>query len=410
MTTLRDGMRAWFSHTLRVRLAGAAIATAGLAFMGFGTLGSSVITNTQLTGAFTCNTGQECVKGAQVPTTATAFTVDCGFISNPDPTLDYWHFVVNSNKDTGGWDFTDGSKFVSVFNNVTVNGGLTITHSGMQGYVSSPAGETLDWAYITDDGTDEGGTEPETAKGESEGNEPNGGDFVLSSTCPGTPAKTSTTTTTTTSTVPTTATVNATTTVTNTAFSTSTQTVTVGSKSTVTATTTQTVSGGTVTQTSGTTTTTTTTSTATSPTTTTTTTTASGSTVTVTTTHVTTVQTTVTAGSLGTVTTTTTTTQPNTTVTDPGTTVTNTVAGGPGPGTNTTTTTTVTLSGGSGAGSASGTATTAATSTPASGVLGLGTGVPNTGADVEFGVGLLLVVGGGSLALGATRLTRRRRG
>jgi len=44
----------------------------------------------------------------------------------------------------------------------------------------------------------------------------------------------------------------------------------------------------------------------------------------------------------------------------------------------------------------------------ASGVFGISTSTPNTGADTEFGIGLLLVVLGGGVTAGAGRLRHRR--
>ena len=50
---------------------------------------------------------------------------------------------------------------------------------------------------------------------------------------------------------------------------------------------------------------------------------------------------------------------------------------------------------------------TTVTSTAAAGVRGATTGTPSTGADVEFGLGLGLMIGGAGLALGAGPLFRR---
>ena len=47
--------------------------------------------------------------------------------------------------------------------------------------------------------------------------------------------------------------------------------------------------------------------------------------------------------------------------------------------------------------------------TPTTGVLGANTGTPSTGADIEFGLGVALALGGGGLMIGATRFGRRKR-
>src|SRR5579864_1096772 len=109
-----SAVREWLGHTLRVRLAGAAIATAGLAFMGFGTLGSSVVQTAgthvaafpdpgcTAAGTLACqNEGNE-----GTGTTGT----DCGNISGRNPSLDYFVFVDPHGDFTGNtqawFDFT----------------------------------------------------------------------------------------------------------------------------------------------------------------------------------------------------------------------------------------------------------------------------------------------------------------
>ncbi|HEX6538931.1 MAG TPA: hypothetical protein VF155_07110 [Candidatus Dormibacteraeota bacterium] len=47
--------------------------------------------------------------------------------------------------------------------------------------------------------------------------------------------------------------------------------------------------------------------------------------------------------------------------------------------------------------------------TPSAGVLGASTGTPSTGADVEFGLGVALALGGGGLMIVASRFGRRKR-
>jgi hypothetical protein len=54
-------------------------------------------------------------------------------------------------------------------------------------------------------------------------------------------------------------------------------------------------------------------------------------------------------------------------------------------------------------------ATTTTTTTGASGVLGTSITTPSTGADTEFGAGLALLMLGGGLVFGSTRLNRRKR-
>lgn len=346
---------------LLVRLAGVAVTVSGLAFMGWGTTQggahSSPLRIILASQTFTCDTSQRCIKPSQVPTTAGSYKdaslcTDQAALANPNE--DYWHFVI---PESSGYAFSsDTNDFTATFatnNNIHAD---HFGHSGKFAFVLSPAGAELDWAYannVVGIGT---------------------GDFNLSGTCPATVTTTSTATqtSTVTSTVTSTTTVTQPTTVTTTttvtqpastvtSTKTETETETVTQPTTVTETSTKTVTA-TSTVTSPTTETVTETKTETSPTT---------VTATTTVTHNHTVTKTVTEEG-----TTTTVTQPGTTTTVTETqTITGAVAG-------------VSTSGGSTAGSGA-------------------ASVPSTGADVDFGLGLLLVVAGGGLIAVAPRLRRK---
>ena len=124
------------------------------------------------------------------------------------------------------------------------------------------------------------------------------------------------------------------------------------------------------------------------------------STVTTTSTKPTTTTSTVTTTSTSPTTTTTTTTVTTTSTNPTTTTVT----------TSETSTVTTTSSGSSQSSSGGGAASTSTSNTSqASGVAGVSTTTPNTGADINFGIGLLLVGLGGSLVGGAGHLHRRNR-
>jgi hypothetical protein len=92
---------------------------------------------------------------------------------------------------------------------------------------------------------------------------------------------------------------------------------------------------------------------------------------------------------------TTTSSSPTTTSSSPTTTTTTGAGGGLGVSTTTTTSPSVGVS--------------SSASTEASGVLGISTTTPGTGADTEFGAGLAMLMLGGGLLVGSTRLGRRKR-
>lgn len=304
---------------LQVRLAGAALFTAGLAFIGFGTLGSPMFKSNIALTASTCAANTECVHATQVPTSGDS--TGCSDIASLlgtalDPTDSYWHFVIPASQ---GFAF-NGTNFTATF-----SGGSTESTTFVQGsngsfmgvVVEADGGATLQNAVVT-----EAGITGETTEAEGTGaeNSDAGGDFQLSSTC-ATPA-TSTTSSSTTSTPGTT---------------------------TQTTTRTTTAPGSTVTTTS-----------------TTTSTTSTGST-------------------------------QKTTVTD---------------STTVTVPTTTTVTGGTpGSSTSSGSSSSSSTSSPtttSAGVLPATTTTPGTGADVEFGAGLLLLVAGGGLVAFASRIARRK--
>lgn len=371
--------------TLGVRLAGAALCTAGLAFIGFGTLGAPATKGLSLTSAPTCATGTECIKPSQVPTAVantTCTSQDIPGNSAPDNTDSWWHFVVPSSQN---WVFT-GSGFTA-----TVTGGSIENVSfvqpmtgGFKGVVvEADGGVTLTNAFVADSGTNE--------PSEQEGTGSEGDDFVLSSSCGGdaTTSTTATVSTTKTVTAPgttVTTTVSGPTTTTTAPGTTNTTTKTVSTATTVTSPTTVT-NNSTATSTVTTTVNTTVTKTTTAP----------GTTVTTTVTVPTTATATTTVTSNHTATTTVT---APTTVTA-GTTVTSSA----------TATTTKTVTTGSAGSPTSSTSSSSSTSkTPTSGVAAATT-TPSTGSgsDVAFGSGLVLLVAGGGLIAGATRITRRKK-
>jgi len=371
--------------TFGVRLAGAALCTAGLAFIGYGTVNGPAKSMLGLTAAPTCATGTECVMASQLPTnvaSSTCSSTDIPGNSAPDNTDSWWHFVVPSSQN---WSFTDASKFTATFTGGSIES-VTIVQSGKGIVVETDGGATLTNAFVTDSGTDE--------TVELEGTGPEGDDFVLSNSCGGG------TTSSTTATVSTTKTVTAPgTTVTTTATGPTTTTTAPGTTTTAPGTTTTKTVSTATTVTSPTTVTNNTTATNTVTTTKTntaaTTVTAPGTTVTVTTTVPTTATATTTVTSNHTATTSVT---APTTVTV-GTTVTNSA----------TATTTKTVTTGS-AGSPTSSTSSSSSSTPTSHVQAATT-TPGTGAgsDLEFGTGLVLLVAGGGLIAGATRITRRKR-
>lgn len=372
--------------TFGVRLAGAALCTAGLAFIGYGTVNGPAKSMLGLTGAPACAAETECVKASQVPTNvanSTCSSTDIPGNSAPDNTDSWWHFVVPSDQN---WVFT-GSGFTASFTGGTIEN-ITFVQPRTGGYkgvvVEADGGATLTNAYVTDAGT--------TETVELEGTGPEGGDFVLSNSCGGgtTSSTTATVSTTKTVTAPgttVTTTVSGPTTTTTAPGTTNTTTKTVSTSTTMTVPTTVT-NNTTATNTV----TTTKTNTAT------TTVTASGTTVTVTTT----VPTTATAATTVTSNHTATTTVTAPTTVTAGTTITNTG----------TATTTKTVTTGSAASPASSTtsSSSSSSSTPTSGVAAATT-TPSTGAgsDLAFGTGLALLVAGGGLIAGATRITRRKR-
>jgi hypothetical protein len=179
---LRRGMlRRSFAKATLVRLAGAAVCASGLAIAGVGTVGNPTIFGARLAATYTCTPEEECADDSvngMVPTTVARYGGnDCSFITGTrDPSLDYWHFVIDPRQ---GWDFTDASQFVAVVNGVPMTGSAisaTLTHGGSQLYISSAAGAELDWAFIPDSGTNETSEYEPPGQGE-------GFDFVLSSTC-----------------------------------------------------------------------------------------------------------------------------------------------------------------------------------------------------------------------------------
>lgn len=320
--------RRLFAHrvtsALQVRLAGAALCTAGLAFVGFGTLGAPLAKGGIALTAATCAADTECVHATQVPTSGD--NVGCTDISALlgqalDPTDSYWHFVIPGSQ---GFAF-NGTNFTATF-----SGGATETTTFVQGssgnfmgvVVEADGGATLQNAVVLESGITGESTE---AEGTGAENSAAGGDFQLSSTC-ATPATSTTSSGTTTS-----------------------NTTTAPGSTTLTTTKTTTAPGSTVTTTSTTTSTTSTTSTTAS-----------------------TQKTTVTD---------------STTVTVP---------------------TTTTVTGGTpGSSSSSSSVTTSSPTTTSAGVLPATTTTPGTGADIEFGVGLVLLVTGGGFVAFATRMTRR---
>lgn len=398
-----DGSARRLRSTFGVRLAGAALCTAGLAFIGFGTIGapwSKGLLN--LTSAPTCAASTECVRASQVfpPVSPNDKTCDSGTI--PDitdfyPADTYWHFVVPSNQN---WLFT-GSAFTATFTGGTVEHiyyvqqKSTSPNTYMGVVVEATGGSVLTNAFVADSGTNE--------PSEQEGTGPEGDDFNLSSYCGPSTTTTTTASVTTTVTAPgttvtktvtgptTTTTAPGTTTTTTAPSTTNTKTVTVSTATTVTVPTTVT-NNTTQTNTATTTVSKTATTTVTLP----------GTTVTVTATVPTTntVTTTVTSNHTAT-----------TTVTAPTTVTEKTTA------TNTTTatatataTTTKTVTTGSASSPASSTTSSSSSSTPTSGTQAATT-TPSTGSgsDIAFGTGLVLLVTGGGLIAGATRITRRKK-
>lgn len=392
-----DGTARRLRSTFGVRLAGAGLCTAGLAFIGFGTLGAPATKGLSLTSAPTCASSTECIKPSQVPTSvanSTCSSQDIPGNSAPDNTDSWWHFVVPNSQN---WSFT-GSGFTATFTGGSVE---SVTYVQAMGgvfkgvVVEADGGATLTNAFVTDSGTNE--------PSEQEGTGPEGDDFVLSSSCGGdaTTSTTATVSTTKTVTAPgttvtttvsgptTTTTAPGTTTTTTAPGTTNTKTVTVSTATTVTVPTTVT-DNTTQTNTATTTVSKTTTTTVTAP----------GTTVTVTTTVPTTntVTTTVTSNHTAT-----------TTVTAPTTVTVKTTATNTTTATGTVTaTTTKTVTTGTGAASTSSSSTSS--STPTSGVQAATT-TPSTGSgsDIAFGTGLVLLVTGGGLIAGAARITRRKK-
>ena len=370
--------------TLGVRLAGAALCTAGLAFIGFGTVGSQwslfSAKNTGVVADPGCDSSTtNCLNESFEGNTIAQDKLNCDFTSR-FPNEDAFLFVLPS-KGNSQPTFVPGT-FFAVFQGIgsPVQGtvGVPDVGNGDQKFavVYVAAGSVLEEAYSQ----------------ATNGTPVFGDDFNVTGGCE---ATTTTTTTGSTATVSTTKTVTAPgTTATTTVTGPTTTTTAPGT----TATTTKTVSTAT-TVTSPTTvtghTTATNTETTTVNTTVTTTTTAPGTTVTVTTTLPTTV--TVTTVTTNNHTATTTVTAP-TTVTA-GTTLTNTA----------TATTTKTVTAGSASSPASSTSSSSS-STPTSGVAAATT-TPSTGSgsDIAFGTGLALLVAGGGLIAGATRITRRKK-
>jgi hypothetical protein len=371
------------SSTLGVRLAGAALCTAGLAFIGFGTIGSPLslfgAKNTTVTVTDPgCNsTTTNCINESFEGKTVAQDNVSCDFPS-AIPTDDAFLFVLPASGNPKA-TFVPGT-FFAIFAGIPnpvpglVGAGGNNTNKFAEVYV--PAGSILEEAYsqVTDGTT--------AIFGES---------FNVTGGCV---ANSTTTTSNTTATLSTTKTVTAPgTTVTTTVSAPATTKTAPGTTRTSTVSTTTTLTSPTTVTNH---TTATNTATTVVSNTTTTTVTAPGTTVTATTTVPTTQ--TVTTVTTSNHTATTTITVPAT-VTAP-TTVTNTA----------TATTTKTVTGGTGASSTSPSSSSSSSRTPTAGVQAATT-TPSTGggSDIEFGAGLVLLVAGGGLIAGANRITRRKK-
>ena len=374
--------------TLGVRLAGAALCTAGLAFIGFGTVGSQwslfSAKNAGVVADPGCDsTTTNCLNESFEGNTIAQDNVQCDFTSQ-FPNEDGFLFVLPT-KGNSNPTFVPGT-FFAVFQGIgsPVQGtvGVPGVANGAQKFavVYVPAGSVLEEAYSQ----------------ATNGSPVFGDDFNVTGGCDAT-TTTTTTSTGSTATVSTTKTVTAPgTTVTTTVSGPTTTTTAPGT----TQTTTKTVSTAT-TVTSPTTvtnnTTATTTATTTVNTTVTKTTTAPGTTVATTVTAPTTVTNTATTTVTSNHTATTTVTAPTTVTAH--TTVTSSA----------TATTTKTVTTGS-AGSPTSSTSSSSSSTPTSGVQAATT-TPSTGSgsDIAFGTGLVLLVAGGGLIAGATRITRRKK-
>ena len=335
----------WLGSALHVRLAGAALLTAGLAFMGFGTLSTAVSSGVQLTTAPTtsCAADTECLH-VTAPPPISGDDLGCSSIAMLvgalDPTDSYWHFVI---PDSQGFQF-NGSNFTATFKNGATE---VVTYvqpkgAGFKGVVvEADGGAQLVTAVVAESGITGETTE---AEGTGTENSASGGDFQLSSSCV-TPSSSTTTSGTPGTSKSTSSSLSS---------SKTTSSVTTTLPTTVTVTTTN----------------------------------SNGSTVTRTVTAATTVVSTVTVAGEGS----TQTVTNSTTVTVP---------------------TTVTVSGGTpgSSGSSSSSATPASsnsTSSSSAGVLPATTSTPSTGADIEFGVGLVLLVCGGGMVTFAARIARNK--
>lgn len=365
LRAIRQGFSAF-----QVRLAGAALCTAGLAFIGFGTLGTAATQSggLALTGNTTpaCSTGHECLHNTTASSDCTGMA-DLLNVASLDSTDSYWHFVIPkdflfvNNPSSLTFSFSGGS-----VEKVTY---VQAMSGGFKGIVvETDGGTTLNFMSVTDAGT------TETTEAEYDGSE--GGEINLSSTCPsGTSSTTSSSHTSSTPASSSQTSSRFTTTKTITAPGSTVTTTITGPTSTTTApgTTKATTLTNATTQKE--------TITETVPTTITVTT-VSGNTVTKTLTTATIVVTTVTVAGEGS----TKTVTNSTTVTVP---------------------TTVTVTGGTPGSSASSSSSTTHPSSTAAGVLPAETTTPTTGADLEFGVGIVLLVTGGGLLAFAARITRR---
>lgn len=377
------------SSTMGVRLAGAALCTAGVAFIGVGTIGSPFslfsaknATVTVVDPGCPDATTLVCLHEAFEGNTISQDNVTCDFTSL-FPNEDGFLFVLPDHGIKPAPEFTAGTfeaQFAGIASPVTGFVGVGGNNTAKFAEVYVPAGSILEeaWSNATSGGSAVAGDDW----------------FNVTGGCPATTTSSNTTATTVSTKTVTapgstvTVTVSGPTTTTTAEGGTKTKTVTVSTPTTVTVSspTTETVHS-TVTKTE----------TSTLPgTTITTTETAPGTTVTKTETASVTVTVTKTVTSNGTVTLTVTT---PTTVTAP-TTITNTV--------NETTTKTVTT--GSASSPASSSSSSSSRSTPTAGTQAATT-TPSTGSgsDIAFGSGLVLLVVGGGLIAGATRITRRKK-
>ena len=368
------------------RLTGSVVGVAGITLMGAGTFGSpagafaadrpSSPVNTNV-----CTSVQECIQPTAVPSTGdqAGCTAIAGLLNvdSLDSSDSYWHFVVPNSE---GYEL-NGTAFNASFSGGNTEFKVTyVQQKGDGGYkgavVEADGGVSLSWAWVPETGIMDESTEAEgTAAEDTNGN----GDFVLSSSCAGDSSATTSSSSTTSSTTPTTTSQTS-----SSSTSTSSHTTTTvtdpctiveddedhGTCTTTTSThSTTSTSHGTTSSSSSTTTSSShstssesSSSTSSSPTT------SSSS-----------------ATTSSTASTSTESTTPVTTSSESSTSNTSNVSGA---------TTSVSSS--------------TASQVPTSSVLGANTTTPSTGADIEFGLGIALLLGGAGVMIGATRINRNK--